>query len=283
MSNKHGISAIIKHTLMKTIVTGICTSILLLLVSCGREIKTDAKTHEEQGLHWSYEGETSPEHWAEIEKNSDCSGTSQSPINIIDVNTISESPEESMLAFYYSEKTVLNKVRNNGHSIQYDFERGDSIRNKNINYNLVQIHFHEPSEHTINGVRYPIEIHLVHQSDQKNYTVIGIMGIEGGESHFMEEMESYLPLEVNEEKVIDKSFDIRTILPENKDFYTYQGSLTTPPCTENVQWIILKNPLELSLEEVLRLKSNMPLKNYRNEQALNDRKVYLIKEVNGPN
>jgi carbonic anhydrase len=265
---------------MKTILLGTCTLMMLVLFSCGKETKTDLQIHDGQEKHWSYEGETSPEHWAEIEKNSDCSGMSQSPINIIDINTVAASQEDSMLQFYYSEKTVLNKVRNNGHSIQYDFERGDSIRNKNKNYNLVQIHFHEPSEHTINGVRYPIEIHLVHQSDQKDYTVIGIMGVEGGESHFLKRMETYLPLEVNEEKVIERSFDITTILPVKRDFYTYQGSLTTPPCTENVQWIILKSPLELSLEEVLKLKSNMPLKNYRDEQPLNDRKVYLIQEVN---
>lgn len=268
---------------MKILLNGICVVMFMALFSCGNETKSKVDKSHDQEKHWSYEGETSPEHWAEIEKDSDCSGTKQSPINIIDFNTVSASQEGSNLEFYYSEKTILNRVWNNGHSIQYDFERGDSIRNKNINYDLVQIHFHEPSEHTINGVRYPIEIHLVHQSDQKDYTVIGIMGIEGGESHFMEGMGSYLPLEVNTEKIIDKSFDIRTVLPEKKDFYTYQGSLTTPPCTENVQWIILKNPLELSLEEVIKLGSNMPLKNYRNEQPLNDRKVYLIEDVTKPN
>ena len=267
---------------MNSIVNGTCVLILLVLFSCGKETKPDSKKHVEKEQHWSYEGETSPEHWAEIEKDSDCSGTRQSPINIIDVNTVPASKEDRMLEFYYSAKTVLNTVRNNGHSIQYDFERGDSLHNQNINYNLVQIHFHEPSEHTINGVRYPIEIHLVHQSDQKNYTVVGIMGIEGGESRFMNRIESYLPLEVNEEKLIERSLDIRSILPDKKDYYTYQGSLTTPPCTENVQWIILKNPLELSVEEVLKLRSNMPLKNYRNEQPINDRKVYLIQDLRPP-
>lgn len=267
---------------MKIVLNGVYALMILALFSCGKESKSDAAKSHDQEKHWSYEGETSPEHWAEIEKNSDCSGKSQSPINIIDIDALTSTTEERNLEFYYSEKTILNKVRNNGHSIQYDFERGDSLSNNNIIYNLVQIHFHEPSEHTINGVRYPIEIHLVHQSDQKDYTVIGIMGIEGGESHFMEDMESYLPLEVDTEKIIDRSFDIRTVLPDKKDYYTYSGSLTTPPCTENVQWIILKNPLELSLEEVLALRSNMPLKNYRNEQPINDRKVYLINDVKKP-
>lgn len=268
---------------MKILLNGVYVLMLMALFSCGKETRSDAAKSHDQEKHWSYEGETSPEHWAEIEKNSDCSGKSQSPINIIDIKAVPSSPEDRKLTFHYTEQTILNKVRNNGHSIQYDFERGDSLCNNNVTYDLVQIHFHEPSEHTINGVRYPIEIHLVHQSDEKNYTVVGIMGIEGGESHFMQRMESYLPLEVNEEKVIDRSFDISTILPVERDYYTYQGSLTTPPCTENVQWIILKNPLELSLEEVLELRSNMPLKNYRNEQPINDRKVYLIRDVKSPN
>ena len=170
---------------------------------------------------------------------------------------------------------ILNKVCNNGHSIQFDFNKGDSITYNEINYDLIQIHFHEPSEHTINGVRYPIEIHLVHQSEEKNYTVLGIFGVEGEQSQTMEKMESFLPLLTGQEKEIDKSFDLSSLFPENKSYYSYGGSLTTPPCTENVQWVIFKEPHVISLEGVLKLKDNMPLENYRDEQPLNDRLVYL--------
>ena len=126
---------------MKSIVNGTCVLILLVLFSCGKETKPDVKEHEEKEQHWSYEGETSPEHWAEIEKDSDCSGTRQSPINIIDINTVSAKQEDRKLEFYYSAKTVLNTVRNNGHSIQYDFERGDSLHNQNINYRTYSCYF----------------------------------------------------------------------------------------------------------------------------------------------
>jgi carbonic anhydrase len=245
--------------------------------SCGREAKKDQVREESQESHWSYEGETSPEHWADLEKNSDCSGQRQSPINIIDIHAVEDEDQKSSIDFFYSPKTILNKVRNNGHSIQFDFELGDSIVNNGVNFNLIQIHFHEPSEHTINGVRYPIEIHLVHQSKQKNYTVLSVLGIEGEQSETMENMESFLPLQIGQEKEIERAFDLSRIFPENKTYYSYGGSLTTPPCTENVEWVVFKEPIAVSLEEVLKLKDNMPLENYRNEQPLNDRLVHLHK------
>ncbi len=175
---------------------------ILLVVSamsCNKEQQKHwyKQAHKEQSdeSHWSYEGETSPEHWAELEKDSDCSGQRQSPINIIDIYTVEDKDQESTIELFYSPKTILNKVRNNGHSIQFDFDKGDSIAYNQTNFNLFQIHFHEPSEHTINGVRYPIEIHLVHQSQEKNYTVLSIFGVEGEQSQTMEDMESFLPLQ----------------------------------------------------------------------------------------
>jgi carbonic anhydrase len=251
------------------------------MISCSKKQQNVwyKKAHKELSheIHWSYEGETSPEYWAELEKNSDCSGQRQSPVNIIDIHTVEDLDQKSLINLHYSAETILNKVRNNGHSIQFDFDKGDSITYNEINYDLIQIHFHEPSEHTINGVRYPIEIHLVHQSQEKNYTVLGIFGVEGEHSQTIDKMESFLPLPTGQEKEIEKSFDLSSLFPENKSYYSYGGSLTTPPCTENVQWVIFKEPHVISLEGVLKLKENMPLENYRDEQPLNDRLVYLHK------
>jgi len=255
--------------------------LLISIFSCRKESQTgvnnEASKEHSQESHWSYEGETSPEHWAELEKNSDCAGNRQSPVNIIDFHTVEDKEQKSQIDFFYSPKTILNKVRNNGHSIQFDFDKGDSIAYNQVKFNLIQIHFHEPSEHTINGVRYPIEIHLVHQSQQINYTVLSIFGIEGEESQTMEEMESFLPLKKGQEKEIEKAFDLSRLFPSDRSYYSYEGSLTTPPCTENVEWVIFKEPIVVSLEEVLKLKDNMPLENYRDEQPLNDRLVYLHK------
>jgi carbonic anhydrase len=255
--------------------------LLISIFSCRKAPQTEVnkeilKGHSQES-HWSYEGETSPEHWAELEKNSDCSGNRQSPVNIIDIHTVEDKEQKSQINFFYSPKTILNKVRNNGHSIQFDFDKGDSIAYNQVKFNLIQIHFHEPSEHTINGIRYPIEIHLVHQSQQMNYTVLSIFGIEGEKSQTMEEMESFLPLQKGQEKEIEKAFDLSRLFPSDRSYYSYGGSLTTPPCTENVEWVIFKEPIVVSLEEVLKLKDNMPLENYRDEKPLNDRLVYLHK------
>ena len=237
--------------------------LLTLIFNCKNE------KHE----HWSYQGETAPEHWSEIEKNTSCDGQNQSPINIIESTTIL-NPSAKDLDVMYSPNTILKKVENNGHSIQFDFNPGDSILYKHDIYYLKQIHFHEPAEHLINGVKFPIEIHLVHVNTDNNITVLGILGMEGEESQLFEFLESFLPLENGEERIIDQNLDLTSLFPDKTDFYSYSGSLTTPPCTENVNWVIFKEPIIISLDEVLKLKNNMPLNNYRNEQPVNDRIIY---------
>ena len=168
---------------------------------------------------WSYAGETSPEHWAELEKNSDCLGKRQSPVNIIDLNVVEKPGDTAHNTLFYSPKTILTRVRNNGHTIQFDFDRGDSICSRDVHYDLVQIHFHTPSEHTVNGIRYPIETHLVHQSKEKDrFMVLAIFGIECRESETLERLESFLPLKVGEEKVLNKALDLSTLFPTNNDY-----------------------------------------------------------------
>ncbi len=235
-----------------------------------------AKQHKADDAvkHWSYEGETSPEHWAEIEKHSNCAGKKQSPINIIDIDSKYVSKDSLNLKVYCYTQTIIHDVVNNGHSVQFDFELGDSIIVKNETFHLKQIHFHEPSEHTIDGIRYPIEIHLVHANKKGEYTVLGILGKEGKEHEDFEFLEMFLPVKNGETKAIDKPFDLKTIFPANiDDYYSYKGSLTTPPCSETVDWVVFKNPIVLSVNQVLKLKKNMPLNNYRNEQPINDREV----------
>lgn len=256
---------------MKKNIPVIFVASLFLLVSCNFENKSfESVAHEE---HWSYEGESSPEHWAEIEKNSDCGGMYQSPINILENNTVALKNTTELEVYYHSE-TLLHMVENNGHSIQFEFSPGDSIRYKGKMYYLKQIHFHEPSEHKINGLIYPIETHLVHISKDDSITVLGLMGIEGKESQLFELFRSFLPLKIGDSKEISEKIDLTGLLLEDQSYFSYNGSLTTPPCTENVNWIIFKEPVVLSLEEVLAIRENMPVNNYRIEQPINGRVVY---------
>ena len=250
--------------------------VLFVAYSCNYENSRTHQVEDSTQIHWSYAGESSPEHWAELENCSECGGKSQSPVNIIENETVFANSGDNLKVFY-SPNTLLTKVENNGHSIQFDFETGDSIRYNDEMYYLKQIHFHEPSEHKINGVIYPIEAHLVHMSKHNRLTVFSILGIEGKESQLFEFFKSFLPLKNGETKEINKEIDLTNLSLQHAEYYYYTGSLTTPPCTENVNWIVFKDPIVLSLDEVLALRDNMPLGNYRNEQPLNGRTVYSSK------
>lgn len=235
--------------------------IILIVFSC---------KNKEDSKHWTYQGETGPEHWSEIEKESDCDGKRQSPINIIDLDVIDDT-SLAPIEIYYSTKVKIHEITNNGHSIQYDFEKGDFIILNDDEYKLKQIHFHEPSEHTINGIRYPLEMHLVHFSKDNKITVLAIMAKEGESSKPFTFLEKYLPIDSGETKLIDTNFDLNKTLPKDKSYYTYNGSLTTPPCTQNVTWVVYKTPITISVEQVKQLQKLMPLNNYRNEQPVNGR------------
>ena len=267
---------------MKTTVS--LTIISLVILCCctsnnSNEEANQSKSEEQpepaqinKDKHWTYGGETGPEHWAELEAGSSCDGTRQSPINIVSVDAISDTTL-TPINVQYSNRVKIHELTNNGHSIQYNFEKGDYITLNNQQYDLSQIHFHEPSEHTINGVRYPLEMHLVHISSDNKIAVLSIMAEEGENSKPFHFLEQYLPINVGETKPVDAYFDLKENLPGQKDYYTYSGSLTTPPCTQDVTWVVYKSPISVSLDQVKQLQELMPLNNYRNEQPINDRIV----------
>lgn len=251
--------------------------LLLLIValnSCKGKVENESNNVglKDSEKHWTYEGETGPEHWVEIEKNSDCDGEHQSPVNIIDIDAVADSTLPP-LDIHYSRDVRIHDVTNNGHSIQYNFEKGDYVLFNNQKFELRQIHFHEASEHTINGVRYPLEMHMVHINAEGELLVLAIMAIEGRSSEPFAFLEDYLPIQTGETKIIDSNFDLNLNLPENREYYTYPGSLTTPPCTEGVLWFVFKHPITVSVEQVKELQVLMPLNNYRGEQPLNARVV----------
>ena len=232
---------------------------------------------ETEQNHWAYTGEMGPEHWSALE-GSACSGIRQSPVNIIRTDANPTSNVQIPLALHYSPTTQLYDAVNNGHSIQFDFAAGDEITFQGERYALKQLHFHEPSEHTLNGVRYPLEMHMVHYNeDLDRYTVLGVLGYEGRPSPGYDELEKVLPLAVGETKPIQKPFDLENILPSTlTPRFHYQGSLTTPPCSEKVTWVIFEQPFMLSEQQVMLLQQNMPANNYRGVQPLNDRVISLV-------
>ncbi len=258
----------------------ILTGVTILFGGCKESGKTTAASspehvanvHSKSANHWSYEGETGPEHWKEIEKNSDCGGFLQSPINIVNYELDRTLPN---LSVHYTTSTHIHDVVNNGHTIQYNFDVGDFIELGDNQYELMQFHFHEPAEHLIDGIRYPMELHLVHKSADGAYAVLSVMAKEGASSEPFDFLERHLPLEVGDIETVDMAFDMNLNLPRDKTYFTYEGSLTTPPCTENVRWIIFREPITVSLQQVEELRKLMPLNNYRDEQPRNNRPILL--------
>ena len=189
------------------------------LAGCDESSEDQYSLHKTNKKHWSYQGETSPEYWEEIESNSECGGTRQSPINIIDFNAVPTEKSEQ-LEFHYSSEIQLKKAINNGHTVQFEFMSGDYIIYNGTSYNLVQVHFHEHAEHLMSGVVYPVEIHLVHVSSMNTITVLSILGKEGEESEVIELFESFLPLKMGESKTIDVKCDINQLLPLDRTYYS---------------------------------------------------------------
>jgi len=222
----------------------------------------------EHKAHWSYEGETGPEHWAEIVEGCSCGGTSQSPIDIVGAT---KDKTLKALNFTYPASTNVSLI-NNGHSVQVNYPEGEFIVNE-VKYSLVQFHFHAGSENFINGKQFALEAHLVHVTPENQIAVIGLMIEEGKENAFLKAFWDKLPAEGTEEVKCEQKLDVNQFLPKNKSYYHFMGSLTTPPCTEGVSWFVFKNPIQASAEQIAKLSSLMPKNNFRPVQALNGRKV----------
>ena len=232
---------------------------------------------DDHGSNWAYEGEMGPEHWAELE-GSACNGEQQSPVNIIRTDADPAHSNAWPMALHYSPETMIYQAVNNGHSIQFEFAEGDELTFRGERFTLRQLHFHEPSEHTLNGVRYPIEMHMVHFSEKlQQFVVLAVLGYEGKPSPGYDQLESVLPLAPGKRKEVNKAFDLEKILPSRlTPRFHYTGSLTTPPCTEGVDWVVFEAPFMLSEPQVELLKRNLPRNNYRDVQPLNGRKVSLV-------
>ncbi len=269
---------------MKNKIFFFALTILISLTGCDSSNKnksTDKNKETPSHSKWDYTGESGPEHWAELESDSDCGGLHQSPINIIDIQTIPGEIAEGISDIQYEDMTTIESITNNGHTIQYNFN-GDLnvIGYKNKQYKMKQFHFHSPSEHTINGVRYPLEIHMVHHSEESSsYIVFAALVQQGEADPTFTFLESYLPINEGETKEINKSFNFGSTTSEifgmdSVDLYTYHGSLTTPPCTEEVIWVVMKNASSASAKQIELLQKLMPKNNYRETQPINDREVY---------
>lgn len=221
---------------------------------------------DKHGPHWAYEGEHGPEHWGHVSKEfKACSdGKAQSPIDLSNA-----APEAlSGIEFKYG-PSRLNIV-NNGHTVQVNYDGGSSITVDGSEYKLVQFHFHTPSEHTVDGKSYGNEMHLVHKNDKGQLAVVGVLIEEGEENAAYGAIWSNLPAKAGEERSVEVDINAGEFIPSESAYFTYAGSLTTPPCSESVKWIVLKSPVQMSAAQIKGIRDIMN-KNNRPVQPLNER------------
>lgn len=226
--------------------------------------------------HWAYEGAVGPAAWGTLsEEYAVCStGMSQSPIDIKKYQPIGLED----IAFNYQPEGM--KVKNNGHTIQANVDAGSTITLDNVTYNLLQFHFHTPSEHTLLGRALPMEMHLVHKDAEGNLAVVGVLINVGAANANYSEIWKHMPAVADEEQPVPAPLDPVTLLPKDRRAYRYSGSLTTPPCSEGVNWLLLANPIQMSAEQIAAFKMLFPL-NARPVQPLHDRPVLVDITIGG--
>lgn len=201
---------------------------------------------EHAGPHWSYKGHDGPEHWGELGAAfKTCqTGHLQSPIDIRGATVRELAP----IQFAY-QRSPLHIV-NNGHTIQLPYAPGSFITVGDTRYELKQFHFHHPSEERIDGKRFEMVAHLVHAAPDGALAVVAVLLDVGGANAAIGKVWPHLPPhEGPEVDHDDVGIDVTELLPRERGYYTFRGSLTTPPCTEGVTWFVLKTPTSISREQ----------------------------------
>ena len=228
--------------------------------------------------HWGYAGDIGPEHWAElVPENKLCAvGTRQSPIDIREGLAV----DLEKISFDYRASSF--SVLDNGHTVQVNVAAGNGLTVMGRRYELVQFHFHRPSEERVNGKQFDMVAHLVHKDAQGRLAVVAVLLERGPDNQpqpLIQTVWANLPLEKGEPLPAQVQIDLNQLLPAERGYYTYMGSLTTPPCSEGVLWMVMRQPVALSAQQLGIFARLYPM-NARPLQAGSGR---LIKEsLGGP-
>jgi len=219
------------------------------------------------GSDWDYQN---PKDWASANQQYQaCAGINQSPIDIRDTVTANLPP----LEFNYH--TTAKSVQNIGHTMQIEFNQGASLVLDGQTFLLEQFHVHSPSENNINGQSYPMELHLVHASDKGELAVVALMFQYGLENEKLKHIWNSLPKNVGESNQLYSKNKADSYLPNNLEYYRFNGSLTTPPCSEGVRWVVFKEIQQASNEQI---ESFMELMGHPNNRPIQPIGARLILE-----
>jgi carbonic anhydrase len=220
---------------------------------------------------WSYTGANGPTKWGKLSKEfAVCEkGTMQSPIDIPDKDV----RKGDLPALLFNYKPSPLKVIDDGRTIQVNYAPDSWVTVNGKRYELVSIDFHKPSEMKVNGKGHEMAAHLVHKDKDGKIAILAVMFDPGAENPVLKTIWSNLPASKGKESVVDgATINALGLLPKTKDYYMFTGSLTTPPCTEGVSWYMLKNPMEVSPDQIARLGRLYPM-NARPTQPRNDRDI----------
>lgn len=219
--------------------------------------------------HWSYEGATDPSHWSSLDPQyAACSnGHKQSPIDI------KGAKKSDLPALETNYSSVPLNIIDNGHTVQITYPAGSTLTVGDKTYTLKQFHFHHPAEEEINGKKYDLVAHLVHADADGHLAVIAVLFKKGTASPLLDTLWKNIPAE--KEKAVDValvSVNAKDLLPADMGYYTFQGSLTAPPCSEGVTWYVLKTPVTLSSAQLDAFAKLYP-HNARSIQPTNGREI----------
>ena len=221
-------------------------------------------------IHWGYGGSDNPERWGKLSPDfALCEqGHKQSPINI--QTAVNDRP----LPIVFDYQSSPLEVVNNGHTIQINYAQGSSITIGDEKFSLLQFHFHTPSEHFIKNDAFPLELHLVHRSESGQLAVVGVMLEQGKANPLIAKIWEQIPEVGKSYSLSDRLINAQDLLPKDRSYYSYEGSLTTPPCSEGVKWNVMTEPMTVSAEQIDKFTSIYQV-DARPVQSVYDRKVYL--------
>ena len=234
---------------------------LLTLAACG----------DGSHAHWGYSGSTGPDKWGKIAPSYKICGTgrNQSPIDI----TAGVRAALEPITFNYEAGTTA--ILNNGHTIQVNYKAGNGIVLNGHEYELKQFHFHAPSENHIDGKSYPLEAHFVHADKDGHLAVVGVMLAESGNNAVIGKLWEHMPANAGDKNELPWKIDGELLLPNDRSYYRFNGSLTTPPCSEGVTWLVMKTPVAISSAQLEAFTTVMGEDNNRPLQAINARPILM--------
>lgn len=235
--------------------------------SCGGSV---AEALAGEGAHWTYEGAGGPKEWGMLSPEyAACSmGREQSPVDL-------SKPVAAILGDPVTAwRPVPLRVQNNGHTIQVDCAGGGHVMLDGVQYDLIQFHFHHPSEHSVGGAFFDMECHFVHKAADGSLAVLGVMIAKGAADPTIEAVWQAMPAKAGESVTANGMLDPSRLLPKDPVTFRYAGSLTTPPCSEVVQWVVFRQAITASAEQLAAFAKMFP-NNARPVQPLHRRRLLL--------